>query len=145
MLEKFSLQLLVAMMAPSQPSFAFTPTTKSRPRINHVHNTCHQSTPSQLSSHKHFKRTSNIGKKAHRPTLDKIHYESLNDKDALGTETNLKIEIIPDAASHTLTIRDTGIDMTKEDMVNNLGTIARSGTKQFMEVIAAGADISMIG
>lgn len=64
---------------------------------------------------------------------------------ALGSKPDLELRISADADKKTLTIRDTGVGMTKADMINNLGTVAKSGTANFIDALAEGQDLSLIG
>merc|ERR1719353_2632274 len=79
--------------------------------------------------------------------LDKIRFLSVTDKDALGEGDAAKLEmkISPDKEKDTLTLYDRGIGMTKQDLINNLGTIAKSGTSSFLEKLKEGGDVNLIG
>merc|ERR1719482_2411966 len=79
--------------------------------------------------------------------LDKIRFLAVTDKDALGEgeAAKLQIKISSDKKKDTLTLTDTGIGMTKQDLINNLGTIAKSGTSSFLEKLKEGGDINLIG
>ena len=67
--------------------------------------------------------------------LDKLHYESLTNREMLEGNEDYEIFLIPDKESHTLTIADTGLGMNHDEIVENIGTIAQSGTKAFLEQI----------
>merc|ERR1711939_1162073 len=79
--------------------------------------------------------------------LDKIRFLAVTDKDALGEGDTAKLEvrISPDKTKDTLTLTDRGIGMTKQDLINNLGTIAKSGTSSFLEKLKEGGDVNLIG
>ncbi|KAI9997186.1 hypothetical protein PInf_000622 [Phytophthora infestans] len=76
--------------------------------------------------------------------LDKIRFLALSNNELLGKLRDLEIRISFDKDAGTLTIRDTGVGMTKDDLVNNLGTVAKSGTANFVEAMQAGTDDSSL-
>jgi molecular chaperone HtpG len=67
--------------------------------------------------------------------LDKLRFRTITEPELLGDEPTLEIRIIPDAERGTITIEDTGIGMTHDELVKNLGTIAHSGSREFLEML----------
>ncbi|MDR6990146.1 molecular chaperone HtpG [Luteimonas sp. 3794] len=78
---------------------------------------------------------------------DKLRFESIANPDLLGGESELHIDVSWDKAARTVTIRDTGIGMSRDDVVANIGTIASSGTRRFLEAMSGEqkADARLIG
>ncbi len=78
--------------------------------------------------------------------LDKLRYEAIAAPDLLGGNTELAITLTPDKAAKTLTVADNGIGMSEAELIDNLGTIAKSGTQAFMEQAStAKNDVHLIG
>jgi len=76
---------------------------------------------------------------------DKARFLSVQNPDYLGEKKDLEIRIETDVEAKTFTIIDTGVGMTKNDLVKNLGTIAKSGTTSFIEAISKGNSLNLIG
>ena len=80
--------------------------------------------------------------------IDKIRVQSLTNRELLENDAEFEITLTPDEAAHTLTITDNGIGMTYDEVVENIGTIAKSGTKSFLEKLkeaGAAGDSELIG
>merc|ERR1712228_66900 len=77
--------------------------------------------------------------------LEKARFHSVQDESFLGDTKDLEVKIEHDPDAKTLTIIDTGVGMSKADLINNLGTVAKSGTTNFLEAMAEGGDANLIG
>merc|ERR1719326_471468 len=77
--------------------------------------------------------------------LEKARFHSVQDESYLGDVKDLEVKIEHDPEAKTISIIDTGIGMTKADLINNLGTVAKSGTTNFLEAMAEGGDANLIG
>jgi len=69
--------------------------------------------------------------------IDRVRFQGLTNADILEGNSDWKIKLIPDAANNTLTISDNGLGMSRDTIVEHLGTIARSGTREFIETLKA--------
>merc|ERR1712187_417430 len=76
---------------------------------------------------------------------EKARFHSVQDSAFLGEKKDLEIKIDYDPDSKTISIVDTGVGMSKADLINNLGTVAKSGTTNFLEAMAEGGDANLIG
>ncbi|MEA3347042.1 MAG: ATP-binding protein [Candidatus Auribacterota bacterium] len=72
--------------------------------------------------------------------LNKVRYKSLTDKNILDPDADLEIKITIDSKAQTFSIEDTGTGMTEGELINNIGTVARSGTLEFLEKMKDGKD-----
>ena len=78
---------------------------------------------------------------------DRLRYAGLSEPQLLRDDPELKIVLVPDAGQGTLTVRDNGIGMNRDDLAENLGTIARSGTQRFVQQLSGdnASDLNLIG
>ena len=78
---------------------------------------------------------------------DRLRYAALTEPGLLGGDPELKIILVPDQTAGTLTVVDNGIGMNRDDLADNLGTIARSGTQRFLEQLSGDktSDLNLIG
>src|SRR3972149_9492639 len=78
---------------------------------------------------------------------DKLRFEALKDDSLYENDTDLTIRVEFDEKQKTITVMDNGIGMSREEVIDNLGTIAKSGTRQFFEALTgdAGKDSQLIG
>merc|ERR1711959_195080 len=76
---------------------------------------------------------------------EKARFHSVQDESFLGDTKDMEVKIEHDPDAKTLTIIDTGVGMSKADLINNLGTVAKSGTTNFLEAMAGGGDANLIG
>merc|ERR1712190_575836 len=77
--------------------------------------------------------------------LEKARFHRVQDETFLGETKDLEVKIEHDPEAKTISITDTGVGMSKADLINNLGTVAKSGTTNFLEAMAEGADANLIG